>query len=69
MEICDNIQDYEEAQIKVQQYVSELQTYNKILQVSFFISYLGNRIITLDNTDYGAEASEKNATRKKIQWS
>ena len=59
-EICDNIELYENEQIKVQQYVSELQTYNKILQVSIFCicifgCHLGNRIITLHNT-------EKNAT-------
>ena len=32
--ICDNLIEHEEEQIKVQKYVSELEVYNKVIQVS-----------------------------------
>ena len=34
--VCDNIQDYEEVQVETQQYVSQIQAYNGMLQVNGF---------------------------------
>ena len=31
--VCDNIQEYEEVQVETQQYVSQIQAYNGMLQV------------------------------------
>jgi PCFT/HCP family folate transporter-like MFS transporter 1/3 len=38
-EICDNIQNYTEAQIEVQKYVSTLTVYNTVIQVMLKSEY------------------------------